>query len=112
MPTFYWEEKDNGFGRSAGRCAAWVEDKQDLRKVVTASFIGTTIEWYDFFLYGTAAALVFDKLFFPNVEPLDRHAARRSAPTRSASPRARSAASCSATSATASAASRCSCCRC
>ena len=46
------------------------EDKQNLRKVVTASFIGTTIEWYDFFLYGTAAALVFGELFFPNAEPL------------------------------------------
>ena len=41
-----------------------------VRRVVLASFIGTTIEWYDFFLYGTAAALVFNKLFFPNVEPL------------------------------------------
>ena len=38
------------------------EDKQNLRRVVTASFIGTTIEWYDFFLYGTAAALVFNEL--------------------------------------------------
>jgi len=46
------------------------EDKQSLRKVVTASFIGTTIEWYDFFLYGTAAALVFNKLFFPDAEPI------------------------------------------
>lgn len=41
-----------------------------VRKVVLASFIGTTIEWYDFFLYGTAAALVFNRLFFPNVDPL------------------------------------------
>jgi MFS transporter, MHS family, shikimate and dehydroshikimate transport protein len=41
----------------------------DVRRVVIASFIGTTIEWYDYFLYGTAAALVFDKLFFPNMDP-------------------------------------------
>ncbi len=41
-----------------------------MRKVVLASMIGTTIEWYDFFLYGTAAALVFNKLFFPQADPL------------------------------------------
>lgn len=35
-----------------------------------ASFIGTSIEWYDFFLYGTAAAIVFGKLFFPSLDPL------------------------------------------
>ena len=38
--------------------------------VATASLIGTAIEWYDFFLYGTAAALVFNKLFFPKSDPL------------------------------------------
>jgi MFS transporter, MHS family, shikimate and dehydroshikimate transport protein len=36
-----------------------------IRQVVTASFIGTAIEWYDYFIYGTAAALVFPALFFP-----------------------------------------------
>lgn len=41
-----------------------------LRRVVAASLIGTTIEWYDFFLYGAAAALVFNKLFFPDSDPL------------------------------------------
>ena len=41
-----------------------------LRKVIAGSMIGTTIEWYDFFLYGTAAALVFNKLFFPKSDPL------------------------------------------
>jgi metabolite-proton symporter len=40
-----------------------------LRRVVAASMIGTTIEWYDFFLYGSAAALVFNKLFFPSYDP-------------------------------------------
>ncbi|MFH8371639.1 MFS transporter [Streptomyces sp. NPDC018031] len=41
-----------------------------LRRIVAASLIGTTIEWYDFFLYGSAAALVFNKLFFPDSDPL------------------------------------------
>ena len=41
-----------------------------IRLVAFASFIGTTIEWYDFFLYGTAAALVFPRLFFPEFDPL------------------------------------------
>ena len=41
-----------------------------VRLVAMASLIGTTIEWYDFFLYGTAAALVFNRLFFPTFDPL------------------------------------------
>ena len=38
---------------------------RDVRRVVIASLIGATIEWYDFFLYGTVAGIVFNKLFFP-----------------------------------------------
>lgn len=38
-------------------------------RAVVASTVGTSIEWYDFFLYGTAAALVFPKLFFPHSSP-------------------------------------------
>jgi MFS transporter, MHS family, shikimate and dehydroshikimate transport protein len=45
-------------------------ETQSLRQVIAASFIGTTIEWYDFFLYGSAAALVFGQLFFPYADPL------------------------------------------
>src|SRR6185295_1373679 len=41
-----------------------------IRVVALASLIGTTIEWYDFFLYGTAAALVFNRLYFPTFDPL------------------------------------------
>ncbi|PEE44798.1 MFS transporter [Bacillus pseudomycoides] len=40
------------------------------RKALIASLIGSSIEWFDFFLYGTAAALVFNKLFFVNEDPL------------------------------------------
>jgi len=40
-----------------------------MRRVVLAGMIGTTIEWYDYFLYGTAAATVFNKLFFPDFSP-------------------------------------------
>ena len=40
-----------------------------LRKVVAAGFIGTTVEYYDFFVYGTAAALVFPKIFFRPEDP-------------------------------------------
>jgi metabolite-proton symporter len=42
---------------------------QQLRRAVIASTIGTSIEWYDFFLYGSAAALVLNQQFFPNLDP-------------------------------------------
>jgi MFS transporter, MHS family, shikimate and dehydroshikimate transport protein len=41
-----------------------------ITQVAVASFVGTAIEWYDFFLYGTAAALIFNRLFFPTFDPL------------------------------------------
>jgi MFS family permease len=44
--------------------------RTQLRKAVIAATVGTTIEWYDFFIYGTAAGLVFGKLYFPNEAPL------------------------------------------
>ena len=43
---------------------------QQLRRVVVASMIGATIEWYDFFLYGVVAGIVFNTLFFPTSDPL------------------------------------------
>src|SRR6202047_2764527 len=46
------------------------EHSSNLRKAIIASTIGTTIEWYDFFLYGTAAGLIFGQLYFPNEDPL------------------------------------------
>ena len=45
-------------------------DAASMRTVVAASAIGTTIEWYDFLIYSTAASLVLNKLFFPTHDPL------------------------------------------
>ncbi len=46
------------------------EQRRQLRRAVIASTVGTTIEWYDFFLYSTVTGLVFAKLFFPQSDPL------------------------------------------
>ncbi len=46
------------------------EHGAQLRRAVIASTIGTTIEWYDFFLYSAVTGLVFAKLYFPNSDPL------------------------------------------
>src|SRR3712207_3115886 len=45
-----------------------LSSRRALIEAVVASTVGTTIEWYDFFLYGTAAALVFPELFFPQAD--------------------------------------------
>ncbi|MGI5328437.1 MFS transporter [Actinomadura nitritigenes] len=44
-------------------------DTRSRNRAVAASFVGTAIEWYDFFIYSTAAALVFNKQFFPDFAP-------------------------------------------
>jgi metabolite-proton symporter len=46
------------------------EDRKQLRRAVIASTVGTTIEWYDFFLYSTVTGLVFAQLFFPKSNPV------------------------------------------
>jgi MFS family permease len=45
------------------------EQRREVKTALFASAVGTSIEWYDYFLYGTAAALVFPKLFFPHSSP-------------------------------------------
>jgi MFS family permease len=46
------------------------DQRRQLRRAVIAATIGTTIEWYDFFLYSVVTGLVFAKLYFPHVDPL------------------------------------------
>lgn len=43
---------------------------REKRRVLTSAFVGTTVEWYDFYLYGTSAALVFNQQFFPSSSPV------------------------------------------
>ncbi|HYS98615.1 MAG TPA: MFS transporter, partial [Candidatus Dormibacteraeota bacterium] len=46
------------------------ERRKQMVRAVVASTVGTSIEWYDYFLFGTMGALVFAKLFFPKSDPL------------------------------------------
>ena len=51
-------------------------DAAQTRKIVIAAYIGTALEWYDFFLFGTVAAIVFAPLFFPGQRPGDLYHGR------------------------------------
>ncbi len=55
---------------SPGAASGRAPGSPEMRKVIGASLVGTTLEWYDFFIYGSAAALVFNELFFPQFDPL------------------------------------------
>ena len=54
-----------------GGAAAPEGGRTSIGKVVFASLVGTAVEWYDFFLYGSAAALIFGTLFFPDSDPVN-----------------------------------------
>jgi metabolite-proton symporter len=64
-----WEARTVTVAATPGELSD-AQHRVELRKAVIAATVGTTIEWYDFFIYGTAAGLVFPKLFFPNEDPL------------------------------------------
>src|SRR5690606_40791944 len=85
-PYHLWEGLPGGPGRRGPPLPLRRQDRNDRRmgpmaaetpqpsapraRILVASLAGSTIEWFDFFLYGTAAALVFDELFFPSEDPL------------------------------------------
>ena len=47
-----------------------IRDEKTIRRVVLSALVGATIEWYDFFLYGVVAGIVFNKLYFPGSDPV------------------------------------------
>ncbi len=75
-------------------------EKAARSRVAMATLAGTTLEWYDFFLYGTAAALIFNKQFFPSLSPPRPARWLPSAPSPSGSLHGRWVDSCSGTSVT------------
>ena len=60
----------NNVGSAALASLGPEERRKQMMRAVVASTVGTSIEWYDYFLYGTMTALVFAKLFFPKSDPI------------------------------------------
>src|SRR5256714_15250213 len=60
----------NNVGSAAVMSLSPEERRKQMMRAVVASTVGTSIEWYDYFLFGTMGALVFAKLFFPKSDPL------------------------------------------
>lgn len=55
---------------AASGAASGTRDEKTIRRVVVSALVGATIEWYDFFLYGVVAGIVFNKLYFPGSDPV------------------------------------------
>jgi MHS family shikimate/dehydroshikimate transporter-like MFS transporter len=66
---FYETEPEHAVDNDAREAGPEPTTPTELRRVVTGALVGTALEWYDFFIYGTAAALVFNVLFFPQSDP-------------------------------------------
>ena len=69
MADFAWRGGSEPAAEKLQAGSTTQDNAARIRLVVAASMIGTIIEWYDFFVYGTAAALVFAPLFFSNASP-------------------------------------------
>lgn len=63
------QEPESRHDRPAGEPLTPAVSQKKIRRVITAAVVGTIIEWYDFVLFGVAAGLVFNKLFFPSLSP-------------------------------------------
>jgi MHS family metabolite:H+ symporter-like MFS transporter len=62
-------DRPQGHDDNTGDIHMSTDSKQEIRRVITSALVGATIEWYDFFLYGVVAGIVFNKLYFPNDSP-------------------------------------------